>query len=230
MARIDLAANVEPVRPLNFSVDGRVLRGSWTRRVGVTWNLETRQLLPASDAGWLAADSRTDEIGTRNRAVLPFDQMGRLRSLTIPWQRFRDRADVGGLTNVDLSNDGRLLAVGSETGFLAIFDYANLANFSILAGSMQDVDGVAFSPDSRRLATSSHGDEMVKLWDMETRQELLTLPGTGSEIYAIEFTDNGNTILAGRAACFGRDISGLCQFWTAPSWGEIAAAESSRGR
>jgi WD40 repeat protein len=89
------------------------------------------------------------------------------------------------------------------------------------------VDGVAFSPDSKRLATTSHGDEMVKLWDVETRQDLLTLAGTGSEIYAVEFTDDGNTILVGRRPFAARSLSGLCQFWTVPSWAEILAAERS---
>ena len=36
---------------------------------------------------------------------------------------------------------------------------------------------VAFTPDGRRLATSGN-DNMLKLWDAESGQELLTLPGS----------------------------------------------------
>jgi WD40 repeat protein len=42
--------------------------------------------------------------------------------------------------------------------------------------------GIAFSADGRRLISTSGGREAVRLWDVGTRQELLTLVGTGSEL------------------------------------------------
>jgi len=39
---------------------------------------------------------------------------------------------------------------------------------------------VAFSPDSRRLAAGSSGHESIRLWDVESKQELLTLDSPGS--------------------------------------------------
>jgi WD40 repeat protein len=122
-----------------------------------------------------------------------------------------------------------VLAIASESGIVALHEYANPANFTILSGNMQSVNGVAFSPDNRRLANTSGGEEMVKLWDVETRQELLGLAGRGSEIYAVEFSDDGNTLLVGRNPNHSRHISGLCQFWTAPSWAEIESAEKLEG-
>jgi WD40 repeat protein len=43
-----------------------------------------------------------------------------------------------------------------------------------LKGFLLAATSVAFSHDSRRLAASSNGQEAVKLWDTETRQEVLT--------------------------------------------------------
>jgi WD40 repeat protein len=76
--------------------------------------------------------------------------------------------------------------------------------------------GVAFSPDGRRLISSSGGRDAVKLWDVGTRQELLNLVGTGSRLDAARWSADGDVILAGPP----------WQAWRAPSWGEIAVAEA----
>ena len=60
------------------------------------------------------------------------------------------------------------------------------------------------------------GRETVKLWDVGTRQELLTLSGAGSFMDAVRWSADGDVILAGAP----------WQAWRAPSWEEIAAAEA----
>ena len=71
------------------------------------------------------------------------------------------------------------------------------------------------SPDGRRFISASRGREAVKLWDVGTRQELLTLGGIGSILWAARWSADGDVILAGPP----------WQAWSAPSWEEIAAAE-----
>jgi hypothetical protein len=65
------------------------------------------------------------------------------------------------------------------------------------------------------LISSSGGREAVKLWDVGTRQELLTLPGAGSLLLGAAWSADGDTILAGEP----------WQIWSAPSWEEIAVTE-----
>ena len=76
--------------------------------------------------------------------------------------------------------------------------------------------GIAFSADGRRLFSAYGGREAVKLWDVGTRQELLTLGGTGSSLDAASWSADGDVILAGAP----------WQAWRAPSWEEIDAAEA----
>ena len=60
----------------------------------------------------------------------------------------------------------------------------------------------------------------MKLWDVATRQEMLTLPGIGALLREATFTDDGNTLIVGADG-----QPGLCQFWRAPTWEEIEEAE-----
>jgi WD40 repeat protein len=78
------------------------------------------------------------------------------------------------------------------------------------------VSGSAFSPDGRRLISTSHGREAVKLWDVGTRQELLTLAGVDQYLGGPRWSPDGDVMLAGPP----------WQVWSAPSWEEIDAVEA----
>jgi WD40 repeat protein len=97
-----------------------------------------------------------------------------------------------------------------------LYDVAKGELIEAVHGHLNAAFGVAFSPDGRRLISASGGREAVKLWDVGTRQELLTLTGTGSTLGLARWTIDGGTILAGAP----------WQAWYAPSWQEIAAAEA----
>jgi eukaryotic-like serine/threonine-protein kinase len=62
-----------------------------------------------------------------------------------------------------------------------------------LQGHMRSVLSVAFSPDDRRLATSSE-DQTVRLWDVETGQEVLTLHGHTDIVPTVAFSPDGNRL------------------------------------
>ena len=99
---------------------------------------------------------------------------------------------------------------------MRLFDPAKGELIESLHGHLNGVFGIAFSPDGRRLISASGGREAVKLWDVGTRQELLTLAGTGSALGGATWSADGDMVLAGSP----------WQAWRAPSWEEIAAAEA----
>ena len=59
----------------------------------------------------------------------------------------------------------------------------------------------------------------MKLWDVDSWQELLTLEGTGHGFNSTAFSPDGNAIGTLSA-------DGFLHVWQAPSWAEIRAAEA----
>ena len=84
---------------------------------------------------------------------------------------------------------------------------------------MLGAHSVAFSPDGRRLATGGSSRDSVKLWDLATYRELVTLSAQGNLFWFASFSPDGNWIAAGSY------FEGQLNLWRAPSWEEIAAAE-----
>ena len=123
--------------------------------------------------------------------------------------------NYSGFGALSVSPDGKLVASASDSGQVRLFSASKGELIESVQGHLNGAHGVAFSPDGRRLISTSGGREAVKLWDVGTRQELLTLSGSGSLLNMAKWSAAGDVILAGPR----------WQAWWAPSWEEIAAAE-----
>jgi eukaryotic-like serine/threonine-protein kinase len=218
--RVELKGDVTGLVPKLFSDDGRYMV-AWTpaRNSLRAWNVETGQIVasiekPIRDA-ILAAGGRVLVvlIETRLAHEIAFYDLAQLGNAP---RRFSGKYEAPTLA---VSPDGRLVAYTSASGLVRLFDPAKGEWIESLHGHLNAVFGIAFSPDGRRLSsTSVGGREAVKLWDIGTRQELLTLAGTGSVLLAARWSADGDVILVGRP----------WQAWRAPSWEEIAAAEAKK--
>ena len=63
----------------------------------------------------------------------------------------------------------------------------------------------------------------MKLWDVHTHQELITLAGEGSLILTLAFSPDGNKII-GLISGVNNELH--LHIWRAPSWEEIQMAEA----
>jgi serine/threonine protein kinase/WD40 repeat protein len=88
-----------------------------------------------------------------------------------------------------------------------------------LGGFLQGLASVAYSADGQRLAIGSDGNEAIKLWDVASLQELMTLEGEGSHFMDTAFSPDGEVIASNNSR-------GLLHLWRAPSLREIARLES----
>ena len=103
---------------------------------------------------------------------------------------------AAGTQVLDASSDGKTLALTSDMRSIALFDArANQAKVSITPTS--SFGSVEFSPDGRKLLTTSQEAWEVTLWDTTSGQALDVLTGfeTAAPIYSARFTSDGNGIL-----------------------------------
>ncbi|HTD67302.1 MAG TPA: hypothetical protein VK846_12310, partial [Candidatus Limnocylindria bacterium] len=73
-------------------------------------------------------------------------------------------------------------------------------------GHKQDVFSIAFSPDSKTLATASD-DSTLKLWNVATQQELLTIRRLGGALRGLVFSPDGQVLVGGGS--FSQQSGGL---------------------
>ncbi len=103
---------------------------------------------------------------------------------------------AAGTQVLDASADGKTLALTSDMRSIALFDArANQATVSFTPTA--SFGSVEFSPDGRKLLTTSQEAWEVTLWDTTSGQVLDVLTGfeTAAPIYSAHFTSDGNGIL-----------------------------------
>ena len=127
------------------------------------------------------------------------------------WQAHQNNA-----TAVSFSHDSRYLATGSWDGTVKLWDVEKLVDGHVDEPLLRweydtrvRVWSVAFSPDGRRLASAGGRtrDEKgeVKVWDLSSRQEVLTLSNFSDSVRRLKFSHDGR-----RLATAG---PGLVQIW-----------------
>jgi WD40 repeat protein len=207
-----------------FSRSGRflwttVMYNDWMIRCRI-WRTADWQEVPLAGgqvAGiWCADISPDDRIlaaGYANGAVKLWDFPSGQHENTFTNQAWSVCAVV-------FSPDGRRLASTSFDGTIILWDLFAHRKVATLRGHPGAVGGAAFSPDGRRLVTGgADSKDAVRLWDLTTQRELLSLQGEGDLVFLhVAFSPDGSTLMA---TSFG----GIANLWRAPSWEEIEAAE-----
>jgi WD40 repeat protein/serine/threonine protein kinase len=114
-------------------------------------------------------------------AELPFGAVNRLADFTVTSP---DGRHVAKIDKESARNDVRV--IDPATGRVAC----------TLVGHTDLVTCVAFSPNGRRIATTSN-DRTVKLWDAETGQEVLTLRDHTAGVLCVTFSPDGHRLVSG---------------------------------
>ena len=215
--RIELRSDVPGLRPYRFSQDGNYL-AAWTegRDSLRAWNVETGQIVASINEGVNAAVFAADGRVLVAAFARGNDHEIRFYDLVHPDRAPRRVPGRHFSESLAVSPDGGLVASSTWGGQVRLFLPAKGVLIEPLHGHLNAAFAIDFSADGRRLISTSGGREAVKLWDVGTRQELLTLGGTGSRLDVARWSADGDVILAGAP----------WQAWRAPSWEEIAAAEA----
>lgn len=103
-------------------------------------------------------------------------------------------------SRIALSPDGTLLAITrgyqDYENTISLFDSRTGKELGLLKGHKQGIWHLAFSPDGRTLASSGSGG-VIRLWNITTETELLTIDQRGAVISTLTFSPDGRTLIAG---------------------------------
>jgi WD40 repeat protein len=86
------------------------------------------------------------------------------------------------ITSMDISPDGKIVAIGLDSGGIRLLDVVNGQPLLTLAGHTNEVDhlkavsSLAFSPDGSLLASGGM-DETTRLWDVTSGEEIYRMEG-----------------------------------------------------
>lgn len=101
----------------------------------------------------------------------------------------------GGNASMAISNNGRLLAVGSESGTIYIIDLSNTGTPAQLKGHQGAVFSMIFSPDGQQLF-SSGSDKKILLWELDSRSNT-TIYQEDYNVRSISISPDGKFLAGG---------------------------------
>jgi WD40 repeat protein len=125
------------------------------------------------------------------------------------------KGEPGASATADPDHPGHLLATGSRSGRIDVWDVQSRALVRPMHGHIGLISTMVLSGDGRTLATAAC-DGSIKLWDGGTGRELRTLYRQLGWMYALAFSPDGNTLASG-----GEDR--LLRLWEASSKEAVAA-------
>ena len=115
------------------------------------------------------------------------------------------------ITTLAFHPNGKWLASGDED-LLILWDFAFRKNLRRFKGHYHPLNGLAFSPDGRRLANVTKNG-VLRLWDVESTEELFLWRRAGS-FSSVAFNHDGTELIAGH---HDRDLlRGGVSLWWAP--------------
>lgn len=117
-------------------------------------------------------------------------------------------------TALAVSRDGALIAAGTASGKLSVFDAANGALLHTLDAHAGGVLALAFG---RQLLASAGQDGHARLWDARKGAPVAALPGGSGWVSHLQWTPDGKRLAtaAGKTATLWNEQGAVLQKWTA---------------
>ena len=186
--------------PVVFSPNGKTLASRRDLKGLVLWDVESKQAreILIQDEFFISVDaldflSCGDILAVgRNRDAFKVWHISETEE--VPIAEFTSPVELGRHV---FAFAGYYVAFGGKSGTLYLWDLEHNEKPKSLVGHADHVWSVAFSPDTKRLASGS-SDDTIRLWDVETGEEIATLPlDKPVTTMALAFSPCGSVIAGG---------------------------------
>ncbi|MCK5430458.1 MAG: hypothetical protein KAI94_13350, partial [Anaerolineales bacterium] len=112
---------------------------------------------------------------------------------------------------LQISPDGKLVGAGSYGGRVMIWNLSGEPVVGIKVGN-KNLASIAFSLDSKTLATSGLGDD-ITLWSLPSGEKIQTLSGHKVAVGSLTFINQGRYLVS-------KGYEGTIKFWDTENWEE----------
>ncbi len=153
----------------------------------------------AAQAATAATSARGQALAARNNYVYAGEDLnGRLWFANAQTGQSQGSKSLGQIVYaLAYSPDGTLLAAGCQDQILRLLDAQSGTIRLELKGHTDRISGVAFAPDSKRVASAGYNDHTVRLWDAATGTLQNTLSTGTFGATAVAFSPDGKTVAGG---------------------------------
>ncbi|MCX4241079.1 nSTAND1 domain-containing NTPase [Paraliomyxa miuraensis] len=204
---IELAGELPPqdsiVSAIAFSPDDRQLVTGDGAGVVKLWNTATLApvtAFPANDRGTSLVAISPDG---RHLMTLELNKVAKLWDLSRLDEPVASHRMDGIVFSAAYASSGRL-ALGDHMGHVLLWT-PEMDQQVTLDGHMANVNAIAISPDGTRMVTAGL-DATIKLWDLQTDEELTVLGRHARDVRALRFVDDGRAVLSA-------SVDGVVQRW-----------------
>ncbi|MEW1636948.1 hypothetical protein AB0469_23070 [Streptomyces sp. NPDC093801] len=206
------------IRAMTLSADGRTLATPGGERTFRLWNIAD-PAHPTSLAPPMAGQSMAAMSFARDgRTVATTSGDRTVRLWHLPTALLTGHTAV--VTSTVPAPDGRILASASNDRSVWLWntaDPARAAPLSLIKDFSNTVISLAFSPDSRTLATLANGERHVILWNLQEPAKPVLLAqidvalGAGTAVSSVGFSPDGRTLAAAIGTLAGGEHG--VRFW-----------------
>jgi WD40 repeat protein/tRNA A-37 threonylcarbamoyl transferase component Bud32 len=208
------------VRSIAFTPEGKELASCGNDRFVKMWSVASGQEIrrfagheEINECLAVSRDGRLLAAAGREGAV-------RIWNLTTGAQVKTLHGQPGYPRAVSFTPDGKRIAAAGWTDYtIKVWDLADDREPHVLRGHSYVVYDVAFSPDGRRIASAGF-DQLVKLWDASSGQELLTLTDHTGPVQCLDWSPRGDSLLTASG------IDGTVRVYQAAPWREESSAKA----
>ena len=106
----------------------------------------------------------------------------------------------------EFSPTGKHLYVGTWHSEIFVYDMTSGDRMSVVETEATSILDIAVSPSGDRIA-AAYADQRIRIWATETMELLRTIHGHNSEVFSVEFSADGSTLISG-------DKLGLVKRWS----------------
>ena len=159
--------------------------------------VQVKQEKDRADENARQAAARENQVRAENLRGRRLLYVAHMQMAAQAWENAAIGQQVQLLNQQRPGNTGGLDLRGFEWYYLWRLCHSELRTF---VGHTRGVTSVAFSPDGKSLASGSY-DCLVKVWDVATGQNTLTLKGHDSTVTSVVFSPDGKHLASGSDDC-----------------------------